>query len=153
MEEVIDIAKELTTGLLGRMKVQAEVEGFIKEGDLCLEIKGDQGGILIGKDGRTLEALQMLISRMVNKRLKNAIRVTVDVDGYRKERVDSMASLARRMGEKAKRLGHSITVGPFSAHDRRVIHITLKEDHRLNTESLGDGELKKVRIVPVRQEG
>jgi spoIIIJ-associated protein len=151
--EEIEIAKELTIGLLERMGVKAEIEGFIKEGNLCLEIKGDQEGVLIGKHGRTLESLQMLINRMVNKRLKNAVRVVLDIDDYRKRRVESMANIAYRLGEKAKRIGHSLTVGPFNSHDRRIIHLTLKEDPYLKTESLGEGELKKVKIIPIRKEG
>jgi spoIIIJ-associated protein len=135
------------------MRVKSEVEGFLKEGTLYLEIKGDKEGILIGKHGRTLESLQMLINRMVNKRLKNAMRVILDIDDYRKRRADSMAQMALRFGEMAKRTGHSQTVGPFTAHDRRIIHLTLKEDPSLKTESLGDGELKQVKIIPVNKEG
>lgn len=152
MEE-IEIAKELTIGLLERMGVKKEVEGFLKEGNLCLEIKGDQEGVLIGKHGRTLESLQMLINRMVNKRLKNAVRVVLDIDDYRKRRAESMANIACRLGEKAKRMGHSLTVGPFNSHDRRIIHLTLKEDPYLKTESLGEGELKKVKIIPIKRDG
>jgi spoIIIJ-associated protein len=151
--EEIEIAKQLTIGLLERMGVKTEVEGFLKEGNLYLEIKGDQEGILIGKHGRTLESLQMLINRMVNKQLKSSMRVLIDVDDYRKRRSDSMAKMAQRLGEKAKRTGHSLTVGPLNAHDRRIIHITLKEDPSLKTESLGEGELKKVKIIPMKKEG
>ena len=152
MEE-IEIAKQLTIELLERMGVKTEVEVFLKEGVLYLEIKGDQEGILIGKHGRTLESLQLLINRMVNKRLKNAMRVILDIDDYRKRRADSMAQMAQRLGEKAKKTGHSLTVGPFNAHDRRIIHVTLKEDPSLKTESLGEGELKKVKIIPMKKEG
>jgi spoIIIJ-associated protein len=151
--EEIEIAKQLTIGLLERMGVKTEVEGFLKEGTLSLEIKGDREGILIGKHGRTLESLQMLINRMVNKRLKNAVRVVLDIDGYRKRRADSIAQMARRLGEKAKWAGHTLTVGPFNAHDRRIIHLTLKEDPSLKTESIGEGELKKVKIIPMKEEG
>jgi spoIIIJ-associated protein len=151
--EEIEIAKQLTIGLLERMGVKTEVEGFLKEGNLYLEIKGDQEGILIGKHGRTLESLQMLINRMVNKQLKSSMRVLIDIDDYRKRRVDRMAKMAQRLGEKAKRTGHSLTVGPLNAHDRRIIHITLKEDPSLKTESLGEGELKKVKIIPMEKEG
>ena len=152
MEE-IEIAKQLTIELLERMGVKAEVEGFLKEGTLYLEIKGDQEGILIGKHGRTLESLQMLVNRMVNKRLKNAMRVVIDIDDYRKRRADSMAQMAHRMGEKAKSTGRPQTAGPLNAHDRRIIHLTLKEDPFLKTESLGEGELKKIKIIPVKKEG
>jgi spoIIIJ-associated protein len=151
--EEIEIAKELTIGLLERMGVETEVEGSIKEGNLFLEIKRDEEGVLIGKDGRTLESLQMLINRMVNKRLKNTTRVVLDIDGYRKKREDSMVSIGYRLGEKAKRIGHSLTVGPFNAHDRRIIHVTLKDDLCLKTESLGEGEFKKVKIIPIKKEG
>jgi spoIIIJ-associated protein len=151
--EEIEIAKELTIGLLDRMGVNTEVEGFLKEGNLCLEIKGDREGILIGKHGRTLESLQMLINRMVNKRLGNAVRVVLDIDDYRKRRVSSMTDIANRIGEKAKRIGHSLIIGPFNSHDRRIIHLTLKEDPYLKTESLGEGELKKVKIIPIKKDG
>ncbi len=152
MEE-IKIARELTIGLLERMGVKPEVEGFLRDGALHLEIRGDQESILIGKHGRTLEALQMLINRMVNKRLKNAIRVTLDIDDYRKRRAENMAQMAHRIGEKAKSTGRLQTVGPFNAHDRRIIHLALKEDPFVKTESLGEGELKRIKIIPVKKEG
>ncbi len=152
MEE-IEVAKEFTIGLLERMGVKMEVEGFLRDGNVCLEIRGDSEGVLIGKHGRTLDSLQMLVNRMVNKRLKSATRVVLDIDDYRKRRVDTLSTIARRMGEKAKKTGYSLTVGPFNSHDRRIIHLTLKEDPSLKTESLGEGELKKVRIIPVKKEG
>jgi spoIIIJ-associated protein len=151
--EEIEIAKQLTIGLLERMGIKTEVEGFLKEGNLYLEIKGDQEGILIGKHGRTLESLQMLINRMVNKQLNNSVRVVLDIDDYRKRRSDNIAQMAHRLGEKAKGTGHSLTVGPFNAYDRRIIHLTIKEDPSLETESLGEGELKKIKIIPMKQEG
>jgi len=151
--EEIEIAKQLTIGLLNRMRLKTEVEGFFKDGSLYLEIKGDQEGILIGKYGRTLESLQLLINRMVNKQLKNSMRVIIDIDDYRKRRSDSMAKMAQRLGEKVKRTGHSLTVGPFNAHDRRIVHLTLKEDPSLKTESLGEGDLKKIKIIPMKKEG
>jgi spoIIIJ-associated protein len=151
--EDIEIAKQLTIGLLNRMGLKTEVEGFFKDGNLYLDIKGDQEGILIGKYGRTLESLQMLINRMVNKQLKTSIRVVIDIDDYRKRRTDTMSKMAQQLGEKAKRTGHSVTVGPFNAHDRRIIHLTLKEDPSLKTESLGEGDLKKIKIIPVKTEG
>jgi len=135
------------------MGVRPEVEGFLTEEALHLEIKGDRESVLIGKHGRTLEALQMLINRMVNKRLKSAIRVTLDIDDYRKRRADSMTQMAHRLGEKAKSTGRPQTVGPFNAHDRRIVHLALKEDPFLKTESIGEGELKRIKIIPVKEEG
>jgi spoIIIJ-associated protein len=151
--EEIEIAKQLTIGLLERMGAKTEVEGFLKEGNIYLDIKGDQEGFLIGKHGRTLESLQTLINRMVSKRLKSTFRVVLDIDNYRKRRGDSLAQMALRLGDKAKRTGHSQTLGPFNAYDRRIIHLTLKEDPSLNTESMGEGELKRIRIIPTMKEG
>ena len=152
LEEGVDIAKELLAGLLERIGVEKRVEGFSSEGDIFLEIQGDEEGILIGKHGRTLDSLQILINRMVNKRLKRPVRVVLDIDDYRKRRVDTLTRMAVRLGEKAKRTGQTVTVGPFNAHDRRIIHIALKEDPSLRTESLGEGETKKITILSSRKE-
>jgi spoIIIJ-associated protein len=150
LEEELEVAKELAIGLLDRMAVKVEVEGFLREETLCLEIKGDQEGILIGRHGRTLESLQILINRMVNKRLAKPLRVVLDIDNYRKRRADTLTKMAIRIGEKAKSKGHPLSIGPFDAHDRRIIHIALKEDPSLRTESLGEGKLKKVTVIPVK---
>ncbi len=150
MEEEVEVAKQLITGLLERIGAKTEVEGFVKEGSLHLEIKGDQEGILIGRHGRTLDSLEILINRMVNKRLIRPVRVVLDIDDYRKRRADTLTKMALRLGENAKRRGHPLTIGPFNAQDRRLIHIALKEDPSIRTESLGEGELKKITIIPTR---
>ena len=152
MEEWVEIAKQLILGLLQRMGIETEVEGFLKDGDIYLEVKSDEGGILIGKHGRTLESLQTLINRMVNKQVKMPVRIILDIADYKKRRDDSLKIMATRLGENAKRTGSGITIGPFSAHDRRIIHITLKEDPFLKTESLGEGEWKELKIIPTKPE-
>jgi spoIIIJ-associated protein len=87
---------------------------------------------------------------MVNKRLRKAIRVVLDVDDYRKRRAESMTQMALRLGDEAKKTGRSQVAGPLNAYDRRIIHLTLKEDPSLETESIGEGELKRVKIIPLR---
>jgi len=153
LEEGVEVARELMMGLLGRIGVKVEVSGFLGEGDIHLEIRGDREGILIGMHGRTLESLQFLVNRMANKRLKEPVRVILDIDDYRKRRAETLKKMALQLGEKAKRTGHAMTIGPFSAHDRRIIHITLKEDPSLRTEGLGEGSLKKISIIPKAKEG
>ena len=137
-------------GLLQRMGVEAEVQGSVKEGNLYLEVKSDEGEILIGRHGRTLESLQVLINRMANKQVKNPVRIILDIADYKKRRVDSLTKMAGRLGERAKMTGKGITIGPFSAHDRRIIHLALTENPSLKTESLGEGEWKKITIIPTR---
>jgi spoIIIJ-associated protein len=148
LEEWVEVARQLTLGLLQKMGIETEVEAFVREGELYIEIKSDEEGILIGKQGRTLESLQTLISRMVNKQVKKPVGVILDIADYKKRRVDSLTKMASRLGDRVKKTGKEVAVGPFSAHDRRIIHITLKEDPSLKTESLGEGEWKKIKIIP-----
>ncbi|NWF93077.1 MAG: KH domain-containing protein [Syntrophaceae bacterium] len=152
MEEGVEVAKQLMTGLLERMEIETTVEGFLKEGDVYLEVRTNREGVLIGRHGRTLESLQFLIHRMVNKRLKEPVRVIVDINDYRKKREESLKRMAIRFGEKVKMKGQSLTVGPFNAQERRIIHITLKEDPLLITESIGEGEMKRMKIIPAKRE-
>jgi spoIIIJ-associated protein len=146
--EEVEVAKQLMSGLLERLGVEAEVEGILEEGDLHLSIKADQEGILIGRHGRTLDSLQFLINRMVNKRLERPVRIVLDINDYRKRKTENLTKMAIRMGEKVKTKGSPISIGPFNAHDRRLIHIALKEDSSVRTESIGEGKLKKVTIIP-----
>jgi spoIIIJ-associated protein len=146
--EEIDLAKKLMAGLLERVGVKVEVEVVLKEGDLYLEIKGDQEGILIGRHGRTLDSFQFLINRMVNKHLETPVRIILDINDYRKRKTENLKKMAIRIGEKVKSKGRPVTIGPFDAHDRRLIHIALEEDPAVRTESLGEGKFKKITIIP-----
>jgi len=138
--------------MLEKMGIETEVEGSIKAGDIYLDVKSDEGGILIGKHGRTLESFQILVNRMVNKQAKKPMRVVLDVADYKKRRADSLEKMAGRLGENVKGTRKEVTIGPFSAHDRRIIHMALKEDPGVKTVSLGEGEWKKIRIIPGEKE-
>jgi spoIIIJ-associated protein len=150
--EEVELTKKLMAGLLERIGVKAEVDVAFEEGDLHLEIKGDQEGILIGRHGRTLDSFQFLINRMVNKRLETPVRIVLDINDYRKRKTENLKRMAIRIGEKVKSKGRPLTIGPFDAHDRRLIHIALKEDPAVRTESLGEGKLKKITIIPTLSE-
>lgn len=133
--------------LLKGMGTKTVVEATLRGEDLFLDIMGDKEGILIGKHGRTLDSLQFLFNRMVNKQLKEGVKIYIDVNGYKAKRTDSLTKMAARLGEKVKRDGKSLTIGPLNSHDRRIIHLALKEDPTLDTESLGEGEMKRIRII------
>jgi spoIIIJ-associated protein len=134
--------------LLEGMGIKADVGASLRGEDLYLNIMGDREEILIGKHGRTLESLQFLFNRMVNKQLKEGVKVYIDVNDYKVKRTDSLTKMAARLGEKIKRAEKSLTIGPFNSHDRRIIHLAIKEDPALETESLGEGEMKRIRIIP-----
>ena len=152
-DQVVAIAREFVQGILERMNIEAHVEGDIREGNLFVEIKGDREGILIGKHGRTLEALQLLVNRMVSRRMKDPMRVVVNIDDYRERRADSLTKMATRVGERVKTTGKALTIGPFNAHDRRIIHLALSENPLLETESMGEGTVKKITIRPCEKRG
>ncbi len=145
---MIETVKEMMERLLYMMGMKAEVEAYLKEEDLFLDIRADERGILIGKHGQTLDALQFLLNRMVNKQLKEGVRVYIDVNGYKRRRTDTLTQMAVRLGEKARRSGKAVTTGPFNPHDRRIIHMALKNDPAFETESLGEGEMKRIKIIP-----
>lgn len=149
----IEITIELLIGLIRRMGVEPEIRGYSEEGSLYLEVEKDNEGILVGRHGRTLEALETLINRMVNRRVKEPVRVVLDVGGYRKRRTESVGKLAGRLGERAKKEGKVITVGPLNAQERRIIHLALQQDPLVKTESIGEGPLKKISILPRKSAG
>ncbi len=131
------------------MGAQFEVEGFIREGGIYLEGRTNREGMLIGKEGKVLDSLQFLINRMVKKRLGESIKIYLDINQYKAKKVERLSKMALRLGKKVKKSGKSILIGPYNPHDRRVIHLALKNDPSIKTESLGEGEMKKIRIFPV----
>ncbi|BBO70202.1 DNA-binding protein [Desulfosarcina alkanivorans] len=120
---------------------------------LYFTISGGDSGVLIGKRGQTLEAIQYLLEKMINKKSTNRIRVVVDVEGYLEKRKDNLQQMASRMAEKAKRTKKPVTIGQMNAHDRRIVHIHLKDDKGVRTQSLGDGYFRKLMIFPKKQSG
>ena len=114
---------------------------------LTLDIKGEDLGILIGRRGETLSALQYLVNLIVSRRLKGRVGVVVDVEGYRQRRYESLRLLARRLGEQVKTTGRAVTLEPMPANERRIIHLELKDDPDLTTESMGQGEERKIVIM------
>lgn len=146
----VALAKETLENILALIPVEASVSAEQVDGNIALTIEGDKSGLLIGRKGKTLDALQFIVNRIVNKTLDRRTRVVVDSENYRQRRRDSLTQMALRMGDKAKRIGKPVTTNPLNPRERRIIHLALKEDGRLNTKSKGEGLLKKVVIFPKR---
>ena len=144
------LAKETLENILALIPVETSVNADQVDGNIALTIEGDKSGLLIGRKGKTLDALQFIVNRIVNKTLDKRIRVVVDSENYRQRRRDSLTQMALRMGDKAKRIGKPVTTNPLNPRERRIIHLALQEDGRLNTKSKGEGLLKKVVIFPKR---
>jgi spoIIIJ-associated protein len=145
--EEMERACGIVRDILARMNIPCEV-GARPEN--VIEITGDGSGLLIGKRGQTLDALQFITNRILNRNREEPAYVTVDTEGYRQRHLDHLRSLALRMGQKAKRTGQSVSLEKMNPSDRRIVHLALKNDTQVNTRSIGEGVYKKVLIVPKR---
>ncbi len=146
------VAQEVLEKIISLIPVEASVEAEEVDGRVTLTIKGDRSGILIGRQGKTLDALQFIVNKIVSKTLDKKVEVVIDSEDYRKRREDSLSQLAKKMGDKAKRARKPVTTAPLNPHDRRIVHLTLKEDPEVETRSRGDGLMKRVVIIPKHKE-
>ena len=147
-ENGIRIAQEALEKILELIPVESTVKAAQIDGKITLSIEGDKSGLLIGRRGKTLDALQYIVNKIVNKALDKKTYVVVDSENYRKRREESLTQLALKMGDKAKKIKKPVTTNLLNPHDRRIVHLTLKEDDNLDTKSRGEGLLKKVVIIP-----
>jgi spoIIIJ-associated protein len=113
-----------------------------------LVISGDPSGVLIGRRGQTLDALEYLLNRIMAHEEDSFARLRVDLEDYRQRRQQALEALARRAAERARRRGKPVTLNPMSPRDRRIVHLTLQDDPILTTRSAGSGFYRKVVIVP-----
>jgi spoIIIJ-associated protein len=149
--QAAETAKKTLQDILRLLEVEATVDLKEESERILLNIKGDGSGLLIGRKGQTLDALEYLINKIVHKDAEDKKRIVVDTENYRLRREDSLVQLAQRLAEKAKRLGRPVTISPMSAHDRRIIHLTLQDDKTLRTWSTGSGLYRKVIISPEKK--
>ncbi|MDQ1278417.1 MAG: hypothetical protein QG555_1460 [Thermodesulfobacteriota bacterium] len=151
-QELAMKAKTLLSGILERMNIEAPVTADAQEDAIVLNIQGDGGGLLIGKRGQNLDALQYLVNKATNRSGEDKKMIIIDTEAYRKRREDALVSLAERLGQKVKKTRKAVTVSHMNAHDRRIIHLTLQTDSSLTTKSRGEGEYRKIIIMPARSE-
>lgn len=111
-----------------------------------LDIQGDDLGILIGRRGSTMAALQYILNLMVTRKFKQHAPFAIDVDGYRQRREESLRELAFRMAERVRSTGRSVTLEPMPPNERRIVHLALAKDPTVGTNSVGEGESRKVAI-------
>jgi spoIIIJ-associated protein len=147
-EEVLSYAKTALETIVGGITPSAPVEGRVDAETIYLNIKGDGSGLLIGRHGQTLDAIQYIVGRIVGKQLGDKRMVVVDTEQYRERRRESLERLAQHMGDKAKATGKAVSLQPMSANDRRIVHLALKHDRAIETRSEGEGGMKTIRIFP-----
>jgi spoIIIJ-associated protein len=156
-EDMDDKAKEVLETILARLGVTASVSCETKppveggEGVITLDVSGDDLGILIGRRGQTLSALQYVVRLILAHQTQARVPIVIDVEGYKQRRYEALKALAQRMAEQVKTKGRPFTLEPMLAYERRIIHLALANDPDVTTESVGEGESRKVVIVPQEQ--
>ncbi len=150
--DVAGIALETLKSLLHYMGIQADVVVQESSRDeslpVVLDVMGDNLGILIGRQGETLRDLQYITRLIVSRRLQRWANVVVDVEGYKRRRQRTLTELAERMARKAIAEARPVVLEPMPAHERRIVHIALRNHESVATESTGEGSRRKVVIVP-----
>lgn len=145
-ETVAETAGEFVSGLLETMGVEAEVSASVEGNSAFIDVSGDSLGILIGRRGQTLDALQELARTAVQRRLRARVRLLVDVEGYRARRRASLADYARAIAERAKARGTEIELEPMTAYERKIVHDAVAEVEGASSFSEGEEPMRKVVV-------
>ncbi|HQO14561.1 MAG TPA: RNA-binding cell elongation regulator Jag/EloR [Smithellaceae bacterium] len=144
-------AKEILEGILQRMSLQCKVVLAETTAKIVLNIEGSDSGLLIGKRGQNLDALQYILNKAINKADNGRKIIMVDSEEYRRRREASLLDLAEKVRQKVKKTRKPVSLGHMSAHDRRIIHLALQEDASLTTKSRGEGEYRKIVVLPAKK--
>ena len=147
-DEAIKMAKEFLLKIFAAMNIQVVMEKFVskEDGAITFKLHGADMGILIGKHGQTLDSLQYLTNLVANKNSAERIRIMIDIEDYRERRAHTLTRLALRLAERVKRSGERVVLEPMNPHERKIIHMALQNDNRVNTLSEGDDPYRRVAI-------
>ncbi|MGD8520381.1 MAG: RNA-binding cell elongation regulator Jag/EloR [Desulfobacterales bacterium] len=149
-ENPLDLGRSVLQRIIDAITTEAKISVEEDSDRILFNVVGGNAAILIGKRGQTLEAIQSLVDKVVNKHNHNndRIRIRVDIEGYLATRRANLERMAVRLAEKSKRIAKPISLGQMNAHDRRIVHLALKDDPEVETKSRGEGYLRKLVIFP-----
>jgi spoIIIJ-associated protein len=143
-------AKDLLEGILQRISLECKVTVNKTPEKIILDIEGDNSGLLIGKRGQNIDALQYLLNKAINKFDNGHKMILIDSGEYRKRREEFLLGLAEKIRERVKKTLKPVSLAHMNAHDRRIIHMVLQEDESLITQSRGEGKYRKIVILPAK---
>ncbi|MGH2817056.1 MAG: RNA-binding cell elongation regulator Jag/EloR [Actinomycetota bacterium] len=145
-EEAAEVAQEFVDGLLSVMGLEAEVKSSVEGDSAFIDVAGESLGVLIGRRGQTLDALQELARTAVQRRLRSRVRLLVDVEGYRARRRTSLAEYAKQIAERAKERGTEIELEPMNSFERKIVHDAVAEVDGATSFSEGEEPTRKVVV-------
>lgn len=147
-QEVVDETEERVTALLDAMGFDARVDVYDAGGFVAADVAPDNTALFIGQKGETIDALQYLVNASINRTRTSRVRVVLDAEGYRQRRVEALQGMAHRTARKALREDRAIELPPMNPAERRVVHLFLRDNPRVTTESEGTGDSRRVRVLP-----
>lgn len=152
MDRIADLAVGYLKGILELFgETSSSIDEYDGEnGELILDVNGGDLAVLIGRHGRTLDALQMVLNSLMSSRIKFYFPIVVDIEGYKSRRRKKIEDMARSAAVRAKERGGKVTLSPMNAYERRIVHITLREDAEVVTHSEGEDPERRVVITAVR---
>jgi spoIIIJ-associated protein len=147
--DALTVGKQFLSDLFQSMHIAVELEVAVseEEGPVAVNLRGEDLGILIGKHGQTLDALQYLTNLAANRDAEEKIKFVIDVEEYRRRRAETLTRLAQRLASKVKRMGEPVVLEPMTPHERKIIHMALQDDRRISTYSEGEEPNRKVVIA------
>ena len=151
--ETLATAKETLLAILALMGIEAQVTVEDTPEAISLTLQGADEGLLIGKRGQTLDALQYVVNKILSKQGREKKQVIVDTEDYRKKREEALVSLAEKVSQKVRKTKKPVTLGNMTARERRIIHLTLQNDDTVVTKSRGEGHNRKIIVRPGRRSG
>lgn len=146
--EVIEETEARITELLDAMGFDAQTEVYDAGGFVAVDVSTKDTALFIGQKGETIDALQYLVNASINRRKASRFRVVLDAEGYRQRRVEALQGMAHRTARKALREARAIELPPMNPAERRVVHLFLRDNPRVMTESEGEGDARRVRVLP-----
>lgn len=151
LEESQQMAEAILRRMVDAISPESTISIDTKDRQLRFHIEGGQSSILIGKRGQTLEAMQLILDKAVRRLNGHAIRLQVDVEGYLAKKKEGLVRTAQQLAQKVKTKGSPATAGYLNAQDRRTVHLALKSDPNVRTQSVGEGPFRKLMIYPKRK--
>lgn len=148
--EALKLGEAMLQRMVDAISPEAKIAVEHKANHVRFKIEGGQSGILIGKRGQTLDAMQLLVDKAVRRLNGHDIRLQVDVEGYLAKKKDGLVQTAERLAKKVASKGNPSSVGYLNAQDRRIVHLALKNFRGVRTKSVGEGSVRKLMIYPKR---
>jgi spoIIIJ-associated protein len=147
--DLVSYARDILINIINKMGIEVKIKDIIDGSNrIYIEMDSEQSGLIIGKQGKTLEALQFLLNLIVSNKIQSDKKIILDIESYRDKREKALRRLSKDIAHKVIRTGKPWTLEPMNPFERRLIHLTLQNDSRVSTKSEGEGIYRKVKVSP-----